>query len=143
MQISVRPLKKLPTRTISELFLDGERFSYLLEDKVREIPGMPVEQWKVDGQTAIPSGVFPVTLEHSGRFGPDTITINDVPGFNYIRCHGGNDENDTEGCPLPGLELTDDFKIKPGTSSPAVAALKLKIRAAIVRGEHVWCEVTR
>jgi len=143
MKISVSLKHALPERTISDILVDGEWFSYVLEDKVREVKGKPVSEWKIQNKTAMPSGSYDVTLEDSPRFGKDTITIKNVPGFTGVRCHGGNSEDDTEGCPLPGFELTDDYKIKAGTSGPAVASLKMKIRAAIVRGEKITWEVTR
>jgi len=35
------------------------------------------------------------------------------------------------------------MKIKAGTSGPCLAALKMKIRAALNRGEQVWWNVSR
>lgn len=113
---------------------------FTLEDQVREIPGKPVAEWKVPGQTAIPAGRYRVTLEDSPRFGPDTITLHKVQGFDYIRVHGGNDVDDTEGCPLTGLELTDTG-IKGGTSLPALRMLKALVKAAIQERQEVWIQV--
>ncbi|WP_223688366.1 DUF5675 family protein, partial [Streptococcus pneumoniae] len=50
----------------------------------------------------MPSGRYRVTLDTSPRFGPETLTINDVPGFTGVRIHGGNDADDTEGCIIVG-----------------------------------------
>jgi hypothetical protein len=89
--------------TIGKMFIDGVFACFTLEDEVREVEGQPVSEWKIKGATAIPAGSYRVTLEHSARFGPDTPTINDVPGFQYIRMHAGNTAADTEGCLLLGL----------------------------------------
>ena len=88
--------------TISKLFNGLDFVCDILEDEIREVVGQPVAEWKIKERTAIPAGVYPITLVHSARFGPDTLTLNDVPGFLYIRIHGGNTQHHTEGCLLPG-----------------------------------------
>lgn len=128
-------------RTYGRILAEDEhKLCYTLEDEVREIPGVPVADWKIKGVTAIPAGRYRVTLEYSNRFGPDTLTIHDVPGFTSIRMHAGNTEADTEGCPLLGLEI-DPHGITGGTSGPAVKLLKFVVRDAIERGEEVWLTV--
>lgn len=128
-------------RTFGKLLAaDDHRLCYSLEDEVREIPGEPVANWKIRGCTAIPVGNYRVTLETSGRFGPDTLTINDVPGFSYIRMHAGNTVEDTEGCLLLGMEI-DPRGIVGGTSRPAVNLVKAIVKDAIDRGEEVWIDV--
>jgi hypothetical protein len=122
--------------TIGELLEDGARLCYTLEDEIRERVGEPVGNWKIRGATAIPSGEYRVTLEHSPRFGPDTLTINNVPGFVGVRIHGGNTHENTEGCPLLGLRVTENT-IVGGTSGPAVALVKSRVRAALASGQHV------
>jgi hypothetical protein len=92
--------------TLSKLFIGLEFVCDILEDEVREVVGQRVSDWKVKEKTAIPAGTYPITLVHSNRFGPDTLTLNDVPGFLYIRIHGGNTQFHTEGCLLPGTRNT-------------------------------------
>lgn len=128
-------------RTFGELRAeDGHRLCYTLEDPVREIPGQPVATWKVKGSTAIPAGRYRITLEDSPRFGPDTLTVHDVPGFTGVRIHAGNTERDTEGCPLLGMDVTP-AGIAPGTSRPAVALVKHLVQQAIRGGERVYLDV--
>lgn len=120
--------------TFGKLFADGVFVCYTLEDEVREVIGQPVSEWKIKGSTAIPSTAFVgyayrVTLEHSPRFGLDTITIQNVPGFVGVRAHAGNDPGDTEGCPLLGMAI-NETGIVGGTSRPAVQAVKDLIRKA-------------
>jgi len=93
------------TATVGDLFVNGELECRTLEDPVRERLGVPVALWKVAGDTAIPKGRYRVTLEHSPNFGPDTLTIHEVPGFTDIRSHAGNTVGDTRGCPLVGQRI--------------------------------------
>lgn len=88
--------------TLSRVTVNGKFICDMLEDVLREIPGQPVESWKVYGKTAIPAGIYELTLETSQRFGPNTLTVNRVPGYSGVRCHGGNLAVHTEGCLLFG-----------------------------------------
>lgn len=126
--------------TIGELTVDGVRICFSLEDEIREVDGQPVSEWKIKGQTAIPAGRYRITLENSPRFGPDTLTVHDVPGFVGVRMHAGNKHEDTEGCPLLGFQVAYST-IVGGTSKPAVEAVKAMVRGAMMDGEEVWMEV--
>lgn len=122
--------------TVGKLYIAGNFACHTLEDEVREIAGQPVAHWKIHGQTAIPSGEYIVSLQDSARFGPDTLTINNVPGFEYIRMHAGNTSQDTEGCILLGMRAAE-CTLVGGTSRPAVELVRGDVRAAIDRGEVV------
>ena len=91
--------------TIGKLFVDGVFECFTLEDQIREVFGKPVEQWKVPGQTAIPSGTYRVTVDFSMRFQQMMPHILNVPGFDGIRIHSGNTAADTEGCILVGMGI--------------------------------------
>lgn len=126
--------------TIGALFVGGEYQCDTLEDAVREVPGEPVRKWKIPGNTAIPSGKYFIEIVNSPRFGPDTLSLIDVPGFSAIRIHAGNSIADTDGCILVGKAAGG--VILGGTSKPALKALKALIMAAILtRGEQVWIEI--
>lgn len=141
MKLTLARYELTPTRTFGKLEAeDGHRLCYTLEDTVREVPGKPVESWKVYGKTAIPAGEYRLTLENSQKFGPDTLTVNAVPGFSGVRMHSGNTEEDTEGCPLLGMQVTPSG-IMGGTSRPAVALVKELVRQAISEGRTVTLKV--
>jgi len=139
-------------------WLVNEKFScFSLEDPVREIPGVPVSQWKIPGNTAIPAGRYGVVYDRSERFSaiatakarlsdPNaapvdvfTLRLVNVPGFDGIRVHGGNGANATEGCPLAGLMRKGPDRIS--VCAPAVQRLEALVIDAIKRGEEVWCDV--
>ena len=101
-------LERLPsemTCTLGSLFVNGEYLCVTLEDVVREFPGVPVEQWKIKGETAIPAGTYDVRLTFSNRFQKVLPQLMNVPGFEGIRIHAGNTSADTEGCLLVGREI--------------------------------------
>ena len=85
---------------------DGRRFlCYTLEDEFRSA--------KVAGETRIPEGKFSITLRKEGgrhqryseRFASihkGMLWVRDVPDFEYVLFHVGNDDDDTAGCILVG-----------------------------------------
>jgi hypothetical protein len=141
MKLTLQRRTSVGGATIGKLYIDGVYACCTLEDEVREIEGVPVSEWKIKGATAIPSGKYRVTLDQSSRFGPDTLTINDVPGFQYIRMHAGNTAADTEGCPLLGMQATETTLIG-GTSRPAVELVKSEVRRALDKGDAVTIEIS-
>ena len=128
-------------RTPGEVLISGAHVCWSLEDELRELPGVPVADWKIKGKTAIPAGQYELRLEDSPRFGKDTLTLLAVPGFEAIRIHGGNDEGDTEGCPVMGAELDAQDKIPGGKSQPGLKALKARLLPALKAGEKVVWDV--
>lgn len=88
--------------TIGALACDGAFVCWVCEDAVREVPGQPVEAWKVPGKTAIPAGHYRIEVTMSARFKRLLPILIAVPGFEGVRIHPGNTAADTEGCLLPG-----------------------------------------
>lgn len=127
-----------PTRksaTLGVLTVDGAFECDTLEDVIREVPGVPVAEWKVKHETAIPQGRYKVTLVNSPSFGPNTLAVLGVEGFSEIRIHAGNDDRATSGCLLVGSRSGTAYIT---ASRAALARLKLKVTTAIFRGEEVW-----
>jgi len=127
-----------PTVTIGELKIGPKHVCWVLEDPVREIPGQPVEEWKIKGQTAIPLGRYRVQRTFSNRFGHTTPQLLDVPGFAGIRIHPGNTTADTEGCLLPGLER---LQTSVGSSQLAYREVLKWIDVIEQNGDEVWIEI--
>src|SRR3990167_2747497 len=143
MELVLHRVRFEDTHTIGQLYVDGSLFCFVLEDVVREVEGQPVEKWKIHGETAIPQGKYRLTLSNSPRFGPDTMTIQSVPGFSGIRIHAGNTPDDTEGCPILGYKLDKNNMIAFGTTRSAVADLKERVKRAIrTLDEQVWITIS-
>ena len=110
---------------------------YTLEDQA--------QTQKVYGETRIPSGTYKLTLRAEGgfhsryaaKFGDwhrGMIYVNDVPNFEYILWHIGNDDDDTAGCLLVGKTSQDNFI---GSSTNAYKEIYPPIRDAILNGDDV------
>jgi len=124
--------------TLGRLLLDGAFECYTLEDLVREMAGLPVEQWKIAGETAIPSGRYKVGITMSARFHKELPILYGVPGFAGVRIHSGNRAEDTEGCILVGKRTFGETVID---SRIAFLDLADKIDAALQAGDEVWIDV--
>lgn len=119
--------------TLGKLNMDGEFFCHTLEDPVRERDGLPVPMWKVPGRTAIPAGNYRVVITFSPRFKVDLPLLLNVPGFNGVRIHAGNDNQHTEGCILVGLgraQLDDDEGVEITQSRLALDKLMKALERA-------------
>ena len=141
MKLTIHRRESFGGATIGKLHIDGVFACATLEDQVREIEGVPVSDWKIKGKTAIPQGSYRVTLEYSPRFGTDTPTIHNVPGFTSIRMHAGNVSGDTEGCILLGMQATE-ISLVGGTSRPAVNLVKQELLQAIERGDSITIDIS-
>ncbi len=103
--------------TIGELSIDGTFECYTLEDAVR----VKI----VDKLTAIPAGTYGVAITMSPRFKQLMPLLQNVPGYEGIRIHWGNNSTHTEGCLLVGQSKAKDFI---GSSRLAYAALYKKLK---------------
>lgn len=92
--------------SIGILYVDGKRICETLEDQDRglkqELSLATIKQLKIKGETAIPVGTYEVKMTYSPRFKKRLPLLVDVPGYEGIRIHYGNDSRDTEGCILCG-----------------------------------------
>lgn len=97
--------------TVGDLFIDDKFFCNTIEDTVRELPitcsytlkGQSCKcKGKVYAETAIPAGIYKVTMEYSPRFKRKLPLLHNVPHFLGILIHSGNDETASAGCLIVG-----------------------------------------
>lgn len=120
--------------TEGEIYIDGVWECYSLEDVVRP------QGVKIPGQTAIPAGKYRIIIDDSQRFKRLMPHILDVPMFEGVRMHPGNDAEDTEGCILVGTDKAADDPNFIGGSRNAFNALFNKLEEALKEGE-VWITI--
>lgn len=117
-ELKVLRFKYTDKSTISELYLNGTLFCYVLEDPVRELVDKNKDgdfddagEGKIKGNTAIPEGTYDVILNMSNRFKKVMPLLLKVPGYEGVRIHTGNFPKDTEGCLLVGsMALNDEIR---------------------------------
>ena len=128
--------------TLGLLFVDGKFECYTLEDEART--------QKVWGETRIPEGRYEVKFREEGghhakymrRFGDfhkGMLHVQNVPNFEYILIHIGNDDDDTAGCLLVGNKANNNQHGVGYIESSTDAYTKLydKVSKALVNGEEV------
>jgi hypothetical protein len=107
MKLILKRIHLGDTFTVGQLYEETQYglapLCYTLEDKVRQVEGQPVSSWKVQNETAIPTGTYDVTVTLSNRFKTRLPILADVDGFTGIRIHSGNSSKNTEGCILVGM----------------------------------------
>ena len=86
--------------TIGRLYSDDTFLCHTLEDALRDT--------KIKGETAIPPGIYPITITMSARFKRPLPLLLNVPNYEGVRIHPGNTKADTEGCILPGTTVSSD-----------------------------------
>lgn len=106
MELLVVRYHKKQTYTIGKLYINGTYFCDTLEDtdiglhSTMTLAEVVVK--KQSGHTAIPTGRYLVELTLSPRFGRTLPVLIGVKGFDGIRIHRGNTDEDTVGCILVG-----------------------------------------
>lgn len=137
------------TAALGSIWIDGVPFCDSLEDLVREVPGIPVERWKIAGATAIPAGKYEVRLTVSDRAmrgllwtpRPDfeLPELLEVPGFAGVRLHAGNTAVNVEGCIAVGSWSPSGEALVD--SRKALTDLIDRLAAAERAGQDVWIKV--
>jgi hypothetical protein len=132
--------------SIGYIVIDNEFQGFILEDEPRED--------KVAGETRIPAGTYRVkfreelsglTKRYRNKFDWFTwhLMLQDVPNFEYVYIHIGNDEEHTDGCLLVGdiVEFKTNADEFLGKSTQAFERVYEKVSAALDLGEPVHIEV--
>ena len=106
MEIQVNRIARKDDYTIGRMSLNGEYFCDTLEDTDRGLNStMPLDEIlskKRKGITAIPTGKYDVILTFSPKFKRVLPLLLNVPGYQFIRVHQGNQVDSTDGCLLVG-----------------------------------------
>lgn len=91
--------------TLSLMFVDDKFFSFGIEDEKREV--------KIKGETRIPAGQYelkinkeetPKTTKYRSLYAwfKYHLQIMNIPNFDKVYIHIGNDDGDSDGCYLAG-----------------------------------------
>lgn len=117
MEILIKRIARKAAYTIGKLYIDGAYFCDTLEDTDRGLTSKmsteDIKKIKVPHSTAIPTGTYRVTLDTvSPRFDSQSFYKNlcggkvprllNVPGYEGVLIHVGNQAKDTDGCILVG-----------------------------------------
>jgi len=141
MELKVYRYSSQSQTTLGALQIDGKFECYTLEDQHQDI--------KVKGETRIPAGTYNIGLRTVGgfdarykakfNFHKGMLQVLDVPNFEYILIHVGNDEDDTAGCLLVGNTANNNRLNKGfiGDSTTAYKSLYPKVLKAIESGLDV------
>lgn len=152
MEIIVRRLYKKEDYTIGKMYVDGIYECDTLEDKVRDYNKdgdlLDGGETKVYGRTAIPYGKYEVTMKVQspkyskrasylwcGGYLPRLIN---VPHFDGILIHAGNNSSHTDGCLLVGENKAKGVVIN---SMETLKRLYPKLKEASDRGEEIWITI--
>jgi hypothetical protein len=142
MDIDVQRYNSQEEFTDGLFFINGEFKCYTLEDEKRAV--------KVFGETRIPNGRYKIELRTEGgfhnrylkkfgsKFHKGMLWIKDVPNFEYVLIHIGNDDDDTAGCLLVGMANNADDVGFIGASEQAYKKIYPKIAETLLKGEEVW-----
>lgn len=105
MEILVKREYKKKDYTIGKMYINGEYFCDTLEDTDRGLTremSAEMKEVKEYGNTAIPTGRYPIAYTYSARFKKHLPLLLQVPAFEGVRIHAGNTHADTSGCLLLG-----------------------------------------
>ena len=92
--------------SVHNLYVDGKYFCDTIEDTDRGLDDLmdvnEILARKIKGETAIPTGIYEVTITYSPKYKKMMPLVNNVKGYSGIRIHSGNTAKDTEGCLIVG-----------------------------------------
>lgn len=145
MEIKIKREFFNSNNTIGSMFVNGSFFGYTLEDKDRGLKDTmsvsEIKLRKVFGQTAIPYGRYEVILNYSNRFKKIMPLLLNVKGFEGVRIHGGNTDQNTLGCPLLGLKKNENGIYDCATINNKLIAL-IKAEAQ-KENSKIYVEITK
>ena len=141
MKLKLRWKYQGETYTIGDLSIDGHFFCNTIEDVIRKLPetcnnstqGKPCKcVEKKYGQTAIPAGVYRVTMEYSPWFKRKLPYLHDVPHFSGILIHSGNSEKDSVGCIIVGINKVKGKVLDSRKTSDALNQILIQEKDIVI-----------
>lgn len=115
MQGKVKLIRDTFTKlsTLGKLYVNDKYICETLEDYDRDHNRdgdlNDLNETKIHGHTAIPSGKYKMIINVSNRFKKLMPLLIDVPNYAGVRIHSGNTHKDSEGCPIVGMTRGTDF----------------------------------
>ena len=131
MKINVRRFLFEGNTCLGLMNVDGEFQCWTTEDMPRET--------KIKHETAIPTGTYRIELTDKNKWGRVMPHILNVPNFQGIYIHSGNDKDDTSGCLLVAENL-----VSPTHNSGSKIAfdkLMVKLRKAWDDKEDIFISI--
>jgi hypothetical protein len=130
--------------TLGLLRVDGKFFCYTLEDQFNEpkVPGetrIPVGRYKIDLRT---EGGMTQRYEKRFDFHAGMLWLRDIPDFQFVYIHTGNNDDHSEGCILVGDGQVQNVTERGSVQSSVAAYTRLY--QAILRAlalEEVWITI--
>ena len=130
--------------TIGILYINNKYFCEILEDTDRGLyDSMSIEEIKkikIKDQTCIPYGKYQILMTYSPKYKKIMPLVNNVKGFEGIRIHAGNTNQDTSGCLLPGFNKVKGQVINSRNTFNKLYSL---IQKAIDNKEKVTIEIVK
>lgn len=131
MKVQIKVIRDTYTSktTIGKLYINDIFICDTLEDVCRDLNRdgdlNDKGEQKIFGETAIPSGIYKVTLDISPRFKKLLPRLHGIEGYDGVLIHMGNWAKDTHGCILVGLRGIDE--LKGGTSMISLAKIMTEL----------------
>lgn len=116
MKLTLKRIACKPTYSIGKLYIDGQYFCDTIEDRDRgltnDMPLVDIKKKKVYGETAIPRGVYGLTMnvispkyskkKNFAFTGGRMPRLLNIPGWEGVLIHSGNTASDSLGCIVVG-----------------------------------------
>ena len=121
MELNLKRVSKTNNYTIGQLYINGKYECDTLEDTDRDLTSSmsleEIKSKKIYGNTAIPKGIYKITLDIVSPKFKDRVwakfcngklpRLLDVKGYDGVLIHVGNKVGDTLGCILVGIKDRD------------------------------------
>jgi len=145
MEIFLKRFRHGQDSTLGLLSIENEFVCFTCEDQFQAV--------KIKGETRIPAGRYQVELRTSPSpmnkryaqrfdFHKGMLWLQDVPGFTWVYIHVGNDDDDTDGCVLLGMDAYQTNNGgKVGRSIYAYSQLYPVIVEALEQGQDVYITI--